>query len=270
MYKRRHIGLTALAFVIIASIGYYWLPDRIMFWFIKTQKLAMKCSYPDGQECKKTDQCVFLNPKASICFPKPTSESPHILFPKIVTSRSICTQGPRSNQGRTHSYLNTAYAVDLSSPKSDTNAEIISAFDGLAMIHEGCNNQDDRDFNNDSCGSGFGNWVAVFDQKSDLIAFYGHLRKIFVKNKDLVHAGQTLGEEGKTGAAGHRHLHFSLHRNIWNMTPELFQKYNPALPPSIPWKTTIRDSSGKTKTVDITDLPCLDNNDLTRPSFAGG
>ena len=72
-----------------------------------------------------------------------------------------------------------------------------------------------------------------------------------------------IGEEGKTGSAGHRHLHFSIHRNIWSYTDNDIKRYNPALPPAINF--IIKGG----RNLRATDLPCEDNNDLTRTSFQG-
>lgn len=39
---------------------------------------------------------------------------------------------------------------------------------------------------------------------------YAHLSEIFVKTGDHVKAGQVIGIEGASGAAGRRHLHFDV------------------------------------------------------------
>ncbi len=256
--------------IVLITVVWFLYANPTTQWNIKYQYWAKSCTYPEGEECRATEACVFTEPTKSICVEKDQDPTPEVLFPKSRNSRSICTQGPRTAAGRTHSYLNTSFAVDLSTPEQEPNAQILSVFDGKVVVHTGCDNQDDRKFNNDGCGYGFGNWVVIFDAKSNLMALNAHLRTVNVKDGDNVRIGDVIGEEGKTGAAGHRHLHFSIHRNIWRLTPELFKKYGIWLPPSVPWKTRIKDLSGEEKTVHVSDLPCEDNNDLTRPSFQGG
>lgn len=111
--------------------------------------------------------------------------------------------------------------------------------------------------------------MVLFDENSDLIAFYAHLRAVNLESGDRVLLGNVIGEEGKTGSAGHRHLHFSVHRNIWKLTPDLIKEYGIWLPPSIPWRTHILEKGGNPLEVHVNDLPCEDNSDLTRPSFQG-
>ncbi|MEI8026767.1 MAG: M23 family metallopeptidase, partial [Pseudomonadota bacterium] len=123
-------------------------------------------------------------------------------------------------------------AVDLATPEQEPNAQVVSVFDGEALVHTGCDNNDNNKFNNNGCGYGFGNWVVIFDSESDLVVLNAHLRDVRIKDGERVRKGQVIGEEGKTGAAGHRHLYFSVHRNIWKITPDLFKKYSFWLPPS--------------------------------------
>jgi murein DD-endopeptidase MepM/ murein hydrolase activator NlpD len=101
------------------------------------------------------------------------------------------------------------------------------------------------------------------------LAFYAHLRTVSVKSGDNVKIGQNLGEEGKTGRAGHRHLHFSVHENTLGIKPDDLQKSGVWLPPSIPFETHILDQSAKTFRVSVMDLPCIDSNELSRTPFYG-
>ncbi len=271
--KRRQILITSIIAIIITTfLAGGWIQYRhpASFWNIYVQYLAKDCSYPEGSECLDAQTCILLKPQRSICVYRDPQPVPEIAFPKLAGSNSVCTQGPRTAKGRTHSYLNTSFAVDLATPDQEPNAQVVSAFDGEVLVHTGCDNNDNSKFNNDGCGYGFGNWVVIFDSKSDLMVLNAHLRDVRVKDGERVRKGQVIGQEGKTGAAGHRHLHFSVHRNIWKITPELFKKNGFWLPPSIAWSTKIRDEAGTAKVVHVNDLPCEDNFDLNRAPFQGG
>jgi len=230
--------------------------------------MSPNCTYPAGNECSAGFYCVFLEPDHSKCVAS-DNEVPVVLFPREPTSKTVCTQPARSNVGRTHSYLNTVFAVDLSSPAGEPNAQIRAVFDGIAISSVGCENKDGEKFNNDRCGYGFGNWILLFDQNSELMAFYAHLRSTLVKDNQHIKKGEIIGEEGKTGAAGHRHLHFSIHRNILKLDGKKVKQYGIWLPPSIPFKTDIRMGDQIERGVSVTELPCVDSNDLSRPPFYG-
>lgn len=234
---------------------------------VKRSPSASACTFPEGAECNSDEFCIFRDVGEPIC-QRNDPAPPTIRFPIGPEHGVICTQPSHSKKVRTHSYLNTAYAIDLASPKHKSSARIEAIFSGRVVSSGGCDNRDDEEFNNDPCGYGFGNWVIVMDESSDLMAFYAHLSRLHVEDGQKVKAGQLLGMEGKTGQAGHRHLHFSVHRNTLGLTPEKIHQYGIWLPPSIPFKTYIRNQ-GRTVLTEVTKLPCLDSNDLTREPFFG-
>jgi murein DD-endopeptidase MepM/ murein hydrolase activator NlpD len=53
--------------------------------------------------------------------------------------------------------------------------------------------------------------VVVIDDGNGYRSIYAHFSKIVVKRGDVVHAGQLLGNEGRTGRASGCHLHFGLY-----------------------------------------------------------
>lgn len=240
--------------------------NPLYLWSLQNRLLGATCGYPEG--CPAGQVCVQEVPGQALCT-TPPKKAVAITFPVAVNTPIICTQGPLTKADRTHSYLNTAYAVDFATHPLYPDAEARAAFSGKVVVHTGCSNWDEAEFSNDSCGQGFGNWVALFSENRDHIAFYAHLRKVLVKTGDDVESGHTLGQEGKSGAAGHRHLHFSLHRNIWKLSPDDLQKKGAWLPPSIPYTTWIALENGEAAEVHVTQLPCEDNNDLTRAPFFG-
>lgn len=240
--------------------------NPVVLWNLRTAYLSTRCDYSTGAECSDNNECVLFEPTKAICH-RVDSTSLLVPFPRQALE-TICTQGPRTAKGRSHSFLNTSYAADLATPKGKANSKLIAVFSGRVATNTGCNNQDDSDFNSDDCGLGFGNWVVLFNEDSTYMALYAHLRQVLVNDGDTVKLGQELGEEGKTGFAGHRHLHFSIHKNIWKLTPKDVKKYGIWLPPSIPWKTKIIEKKAE-KIVSVDELPCEDNNDLTRKPFEG-
>lgn len=255
-----------LAAVLLFAAAFWIYLNPLILWNVQSRFFSKSCDYPAG--CSGGEICVQKVPGQAACFENPT-EAVSIPFPVAVSTPVICTQGPLTAAERTHSYLNTAFAVDLATHAFYPDAEVRAVFSGEVVVHRGCSNWDEAEFSNDTCGQGFGNWVALFDDDSDHIAFYAHLRKVFVNTGDFVESGQSLGQEGKSGAAGHRHLHFSVHRNIWKLSPAEMQKNGAWLPPSVPYTTRIALETGEGAEVHVTQLPCEDNNDLTRDPFFG-
>ena len=163
-----------------------------------------------------------------------------------------CTQGNASPSDRTHFYINTLYAVDLASLPTDSAGIIYATFGGKALIEEGCNHatSDSTETNACSCNQGFGNNVRIL-QEDGTYALYAHLFSIDVKNGQSVTTGQRLGIEGASGAAGHRHLHFSLHKT--DNPDELNLYQTPGL--CIPFTCSIRYN-------DNVDYQMVDSIDL--------
>ncbi|MEI8026766.1 MAG: hypothetical protein WCI18_10505 [Pseudomonadota bacterium] len=109
--KRRHVLITSIIVIIItAFLAGVWLLYRkpASAWNIYVQYLAKDCSYPEGSECSDAQACIFLKPQRSICVNRDPHPVPEIDYPKLAGSHSVCTQGPRTAKGRTHSYLNTS------------------------------------------------------------------------------------------------------------------------------------------------------------------
>lgn len=267
MLKFSHRQILCFILTVVLFSAAYWVYlNPLVLWNVQTRFFSVACEYPSS--CENGKICVQQLPGQASCFDNPTS-SVSIPFPVSVNTPLICTQGPLTAAERTHSYLNTAFAVDLATHPLYPDAEVRAVFAGEVVVNRGCSNWEQAEFSNDSCGQGFGNWVALFDEDNGYIAFYAHLRKVHVNTGDYVEPGQTLGQEGKSGAAGHRHLHFSLHENIWKLSPSDMQKNGAWLPPSIPYTTRIVLESGESADVHVTQLPCKDSNDLTRDPFFG-
>lgn len=101
------------------------------------------------------------------------------------------------------------------------------------------------------------------------MVLYAHLRRVFVKDGDKIQPGDLLGEEGKTGLAGHRHLHMSVHYDWREQGVEYYRRFDGALPPSIPFELNLRASTDSSpKPTDVRALTCL-QNDLEQAPFFG-
>jgi hypothetical protein len=119
-----------------------------------------------------------------------------------------CAHGPYGPLGR--AFVRDPFAVDLSSRGADAGV-VVAPIDGEAFVFDGCEERDDRpDAKNDStCGAGYGNQVKIWDGQT--LVLLAHLSKVTIKN-GVVHAGQPVGVEGNSGAAGSRHLHIQVTR----------------------------------------------------------
>ena len=75
------------------------------------------------------------------------------------------------------------------------------------------------------CGrrGGYGNMVRIEHgpnaEGKDIQTIYGHLRRIHVKEGDLVKKGATIGEVGSTGRSTGQHLHFEVLENGMPINP---------------------------------------------------
>ena len=58
-------------------------------------------------------------------------------------------------------------------------------------------------------GSGYGNYL-VIDHGAGVYTLYGHCRDIYVRQGDVVRAGQVIAEVGSTGLSTGAHLHFEV------------------------------------------------------------
>jgi len=73
---------------------------------------------------------------------------------------------------------------------------------------------------------GLGNHV-VIDHGGGLTSWYGHLYSITVAQGQAVHVGDTIGYEGRTGAATGPHVHLEIRQNNVPLNPRNFIANNP-------------------------------------------
>ncbi len=129
----------------------------------------------------------------------------------------LCTQGNGSSEGRTHSFPQNYHALDFANRVLDEVPIVAAAPGVVAYTFADAGTDPDG-------GAGYGNQVRVL-HGDGLFTEYAHLDRVFVKKGDWVGVGQPLGTMGRTGLAGDRHVHFSLHRGAIE---------EPGLPDTIP------------------------------------
>ena len=133
-----------------------------------------------------------------------SNREPVLRMPFPAGAVVLCQQGNASPEGRTHSRFNSLHALDFSN-NSVAELPVVCAATGRVAFVYSDSREDDFD-----AGEGFGNQVKV-DHGNRYWTYYAHLDSVKVEVGDVLESGQRIGTVGATGAAGNRHLHFSLH-----------------------------------------------------------
>jgi hypothetical protein len=136
--------------------------------------------------------------------PKLRDGHPILRMPIAAGMAVLCQQGNLAPAGRTHATTNCLHALDLSN-WAETVVEIVAAAPGRVRFVYA-----DSTYGDSSSGLRFGNQVKI-EHGGGYFTFYSHLDKIFVREGEELRSGDPIGTMGYTGAAGNRHLHFSLH-----------------------------------------------------------
>lgn len=137
--------------------------------------------------------------------PRLESGHPVLRMPFPVGTVVLCQQGNLAPEGRTHSTANCMHALDLSSLSVPAVDVVAAAAGRVAFVYDGASPGDT------AAGLRFGNQVKV-EHGGGYFTFYSHLDRVTVREGDIVGGAAKLGTMGSTGAAGNRHLHFSLHK----------------------------------------------------------
>lgn len=116
----------------------------------------------------------------------------------------LCSQGNSSEPGQTHAFPQNLHALDFSN-RVLTEVPVVAAAAGTVayVVEHSPSDQDDA-------GGGYGNQVRLLHD-SGIFTLYAHLDLVSVHVGERVALGQKLGTMGRTGLAGDRHLHFSVH-----------------------------------------------------------
>lgn len=202
------------------------------------------CTYGKEDSCPKDSYCIKYEKNKDVCWNMFQQPLKTILYPFKPDVSSYCDQGPLSPPGNSHTWNNTAFAVDIKS-YSTKNVAIIAGVDGTVITFNECKTE------NDQCGLGFGNQVKILTE-DNFIVFYAHLKELKVKTGDVIRAGTIIGTEGITGWTGkeNKHLHLSVHYD-WKTTGLEYWKNAGYLPASVPFQ--IESCEG---TISVHDLKC--------------
>ena len=194
------------------------------------------CEYEKPSSCNKNEVCVLVSKRKSECRKNYSKPLIKVIFPFKQGVEVSCDQGNLSPKGNSHTWWNTAYALDLTTKFiSRKGLEVIAGAAGRIISHSSCITH------NDQCGGGFGNHVKILTDKG-FVLFYAHLEKVRVSTGQTIEAGQVIGTEGNTGWTGkdNRHLHFSVHYD-WRSSGFEYWKGMGYLPASIPFKLRVCD-----------------------------
>jgi hypothetical protein len=210
-----------------------------------------ECVYGLKSGCPADHDCVKIEQSGTSCLPRKVPVVPVVNLPFLPGQELECDQGALPPEPNSHTWSNTAFALDL---KSNAGAKIVAVFDGEVIAHGGCT------MANDQCGLGFGNHIKVL-REDGVLAFYAHLKSVAVKSGQLVKAGDVLGSEGMTGwtGANNPHLHFSLHFD-WRGAGKAYWQQVGFLPRSIPFEVrgcfTNCSETCAVETRNVTNLVC--------------
>jgi len=118
----------------------------------------------------------------------------------------LCEQGNDSTSGTHQAFRpQNRYALDLSNSVMDA-VEVVAAAPGVvSFVYSDARPDDMRG------GGGYGNQVRI-NHGAGFETLYAHLESVSAIQGRPIAAGEPVGMMGRTGDAGGRHLHFSLHR----------------------------------------------------------
>jgi hypothetical protein len=157
---------------------------------------------PDTQDCPATGRCEPLPtaPDVELWLPIPSGESVYCAKGNL---RPTGSHGACSGTGR--------FALDLATPAFSPPHLVLASADGIAYPFGGCSTDGLDRGHTDRCNLGWGNMVHV-EHVPGIYTLYAHLSSLLVRWGQPVRRGQPIGVEGNTGAAGGKHIHWSLHR----------------------------------------------------------
>lgn len=141
----------------------------------------------------------------------PTFETVRSIDPKLIPQFRmpfpagavvLCCQGNHAEPEQTHALPQNLHALDFSNRVTGEVSIVAAAAGVVAYVVDKANDE--------SAGGGYGNQVRLLHDYG-LYTLYAHLDRVLVHIGQRVDTGQKLGTMGRTGLAGDRHLHFSLH-----------------------------------------------------------
>lgn len=222
-----------------------------------------KPSSTEKPECKTVCSVnqVCLNTftdQGAHCSTMPQPAPLKLVLPFDAKTEVICTHSSGSGS---HSGANAYFALDLATDYSLRAATVRAAADGIAYVINGedgklCPEPKGSPSHADAstCGESWGNRVKVL-HKDGYFSFYVHLDHPLVKTGDMVRAGDPIGIEGWTGAAGHRHLHWSVQKLPGKNAKEWARQIVEYTGESVPFVFKAVQN-GKVQDFDVTKIQC--------------
>lgn len=235
-------------------------------------------SCSSGQICENRKNKNAMT--ESYCAPQPAYPPQELSFvlPFDQNTEVVCTHS--SGQG-SHSYSNAFYAIDLANDYEKEAPTVRAAADGVAYVYGNENGGDcpkppgTAKFAQSSiCGNSWGNHIKIL-HAGGYYSFYVHLDHPLVKSGDAVKQGDPIGVMGWTGAAGHRHLHWSVQKLPGKTPDEWISQIQNYAGVSVPFKFRARQGlGGSEKTFDMADIHCAHANvgqasGDDQPAFSG-
>ncbi|HWU44629.1 MAG TPA: M23 family metallopeptidase, partial [Bdellovibrio sp.] len=206
-----------------------------------------------GQICIRKEK-----DKPAVCeMPPVMAPLKNLILPFDSKEEVYCTHSSGSGS---HSWTNAFYALDLANSYDKPASTILAAADGKAFVFLGedgklcpepAGNPQKADTN--ACGSSWGNHIKILHD-GGYYTFYVHLDRVLIANGSMVKKGQPIGIEGWTGAAGHRHLHWSVQK-LPGATSSDWEKRISWAGESVPFQFQAY-VNGNLQTVDTSSFQC--------------
>jgi murein DD-endopeptidase MepM/ murein hydrolase activator NlpD len=248
--------------------------------FCDAQQGVKPCNFfGDFDTCPNNQVCVANGAGPSFkgdgtCYSVPLNNPvQNLILPFDNQTEAICTHS--SGKG-SHSTWNSFNALDLATPYDKPAAVVRAAGDGQAFVLLGADGKlcptpqgppsaAIYDPASNNCGDGWGNHMHIL-HSNGFYTRYVHLEKVLISDGQYVKQGDPIGIEGMTGAAGHRHLHFSLNRANGTTLAEWEKDVREAVGQSMPFEFRVKQN-GVIQFVNAANLNCPPRKIGEVPSF---
>ncbi len=222
-----------------------------------------------ARACRADEVCMnTFTPAGAQCTPVP---APAPLFGFVLPfdekTEVYCTHSSGSGS---HSGLNAYWALDLASAYKYPGATVRASADGIAYVFLGADGKlcpeppgTPETAQPSDCGYGWGNRVKIL-HGDGYFSYYVHLDRPLVANGAQVKKGDPIGIEGWTGAAGHRHLHWSVQKLPGTTLAEWQKHIQTYVGESVPFEFEANEN-GKNQVFDVTKVQCAHANIGTVP-----
>lgn len=148
---------------------------------------------------------VVLRAWSAHGWPRFADGQPRLRMPFPAGTVVLCEQGNASLSGtHTRDRIQNTFALDFSNSVLDTVVVVAAAPGVVSFVLAGAGPDDPN------AGAQYGNQVRI-DHGGGYETFYAHLDSVSAVQGQTVRAGEPLGTMGRTGLAGGRHLHLSVH-----------------------------------------------------------